>query len=78
MQRENLQGKVQTVRGPIAPEALGPTLMHEHLVCDIRPPSLKTCDCDWGPITLENVWAINYGEIEHAPSYVLDLPEVMV
>ena len=78
MQHENLRGSVQTVRGPVAPEALGPTLMHEHLVCDIRPPSLKTCDCDWGPITLENVWAINYGEIEHAPSYVLDMPEVMV
>ncbi len=78
MQREHLRGKVQTVRGPIDPDSLGPTLMHEHLVCDIRPPSLKTCDCDWGPVTLENVWAINYGEIEYAPSYVLDMPEVMV
>ena len=78
MQRENLRGKVQTVRGSIDPDSLGPTLMHEHLVCDIRPPSLKTCACEWGPVTLENAWAINYGEIEHAPSYVLDMPEVMV
>ena len=78
MQREHRRGRVQTVCGAIAPDSLGPTLMHEHLVCDIRPPSLKTCDCGWGPVTLENVWAINYGEIEHAPSYVLDMPEVMV
>ena len=78
MQRDATRGKVQTVCGPIVPETLGPTLMHEHLVCDIRPPSLKTCDCDWGSVSLENVWAINYGEIEHAPSYVLDVPEVMV
>ena len=78
MQREHLRGRVQTVCGGIDPDSLGPTLMHEHLVCDIRPPSLKTCGCDWGPVTLENVWAINYGEIEHAPSYVLDMPEVMV
>ncbi|MDQ7859200.1 MAG: phosphotriesterase-related protein [Armatimonadota bacterium] len=25
---------MQTVRGPVAPEALGPTLMHEHVLCD--------------------------------------------
>ena len=27
----NMAGKVMTVRGPIEPDALGPTLMHEHL-----------------------------------------------
>jgi phosphotriesterase-related protein len=30
--------RVQTVLGPIAPADLGPTLMHEHLICDIRHP----------------------------------------
>ena len=78
MHRDALRGKVQTVCGPVAPEALGPTLMHEHLVCDIRPPGLKGCECHWDPLTLENRFAIDYGEIEHAPSYVLDMPEVMV
>lgn len=32
-------GLVQTVLGPVAPETLGPTLMHEHLFLDIRRPA---------------------------------------
>ena len=34
------RGMVQTVRGPIPPETLGATLMHEHVFCDITPPEL--------------------------------------
>ena len=30
-------GKIQTVRGLIEPAELGPTLMHEHLLFDLRP-----------------------------------------
>ena len=78
MKRDDLRGNVQTVCGLVTPGTLGATLMHEHLICDIRPPELKSCDCHWEPITLENLWAINYGEREHAPSYVLDMPEVIV
>ena len=33
-------GTIQTVLGPIAPDRLGPTLMHEHLLWDIAPPAL--------------------------------------
>ena len=63
IERETLRGKVQTVRGPIAPEMLAATLMHEHVLCDITPPSLAALN-DPGPeITLENVWAINYGKV---------------
>jgi phosphotriesterase-related protein len=69
---------IQTVRGPIEPEALGPTLMHEHLICDIRTPELKGCGCDFEPITLENLWAVHYGECAHGPKYQLDMPEVIV
>ena len=36
MTRDELKGKIQTVLGPIAPEALGRTLMHEHVLSDIR------------------------------------------
>jgi phosphotriesterase-related protein len=78
MTREDLRGRVQTVRGVIEPEALGPTLMHEHLICDIRPPALKACDCHFEPITLENLWAVHYGECAHGPKYQLDMPEVIV
>ena len=41
MDRASLRGHAQTVLGPVAPEALGRTLMHEHLLVDIRPPSKR-------------------------------------
>ena len=67
-----LQGRVQTVLGPVAPDALGPTLMHEHLLVDIRPPS-KRKPADLGPeLSLDTVWAINYGSLPAARNYLLD------
>jgi phosphotriesterase-related protein len=70
--------RVQTVLGPVAPEALGPTLMHEHLLCDIRHPSQRKPD-DLGPeLALDTVWAINYGTLNAARNYVLDGLEVAV
>ena len=76
--RDDLRGTAQTVLGAIEPSALGPTLMHEHLICDLRTPGLKACDCHFEPITLENLWAVHYGECEHGPKYQLDMPEVIV
>ena len=78
MTRDDLRGKIQTVLGPIAPGQLGRTLMHEHVLCDIRPPARRG-DNDLGPeITLENVWQINHGHgIERAGrKYMLDLEDV--
>ena len=78
MTRDELKGKIQTVLGPIAPEALGRTLMHEHVLCDIRPPGTRS-DNDLGPeITLENVWQINYGRgLKRAGrKYMLDLEDI--
>lgn len=61
MTREKLRGKAQTVLGPVDPAALGPTLMHEHVLWDIRTPGMKARP-DQGPeITLETAWGINYG-----------------
>ena len=60
MDREALRNQVQTVRGLIEPNRLGPTLMHEHLLCDVTQPGLAKCSCDEIAITLENVWEINY------------------
>jgi len=66
------RGQVQTVLGPIRPEALGPALMHEHLICDIRHPRERKPD-DLGPeLALDTVWAINYGTLKAARNYVLD------
>ena len=75
--RDALRGRVQTVLGPIEPDALGPTLMHEHLLCDVTPPSLAASCCEFEEITLQNVWEINYGKRPHAPKYRLDMPEVL-
>ncbi len=59
--RGDLVGKAQTVLGPIDPNLLGPTLMHEHLLWDIRTPAMRAAT-DQGPdITLCNCYAINYG-----------------
>ena len=52
--------------------------MHEHVLCDIRPPTTRA-DNDLGPeITLENVWQINYGRgIKRAGrKYMLDLEDI--
>jgi phosphotriesterase-related protein len=78
MTRDELRGQIQTVTGLLEPSKLGATLMHEHLICDIRTPSLATCDCEWEPISLENHWAIHYGETAHGPKYQLDMPEVAI
>ena len=78
MTRDELRGKIQTVLGPIEPGQLGRTLMHEHVLCDIRPPATRG-DNDLGPeITLENVWQINPGHgIKRAGrKYMLDLEDV--
>jgi phosphotriesterase-related protein len=69
---------VQTVLGPIDPAELGPTLMHEHLLCDIRPPSKRKPE-DLGPeLRLDTVWAINYGTLPAARNYLLDDAELAV
>ncbi len=61
LSHSDLKGKAQTVQGVIDPAALGATLMHEHLLWDIRTPSMRA-DPDQGPdICLCNVWPINYG-----------------
>src|SRR5260221_465978 len=76
--RQELRGKIQTVLGPIAPASLGRTLMHEHVLCDLRAPDSRA-DNDLGPeITLDNVWQLNYGRgIRRAGrKYMLDLEDV--
>jgi phosphotriesterase-related protein len=76
--RQELLGKIQTVLGPIEPHQLGRTLMHEHVLCDIRAPQSRA-DNDLGPeITLDNVWQLNYGRgIKRAGrKYMLDLEDI--
>jgi phosphotriesterase-related protein len=70
--RDEIRGRVQTVLGPIDPAELGTTLMHEHILWDIRPPSLRGDDVDQGPeIDLCNCWKINYGQIKAPRNAIL-------
>ena len=60
MNIRQLQGKIQTVEGFIEPETLGPTLMHEHVLCDLTPRGMESEGVPEIDITLENVWEIRY------------------
>src|SRR5262245_26723075 len=53
-------GQIQTVLGPIAPEALGVTLPHEHLLIDFKvmfaePTAASDKGRAWEPVSLENL-----------------------
>lgn len=74
--KEDLKGKVQTVHGIISPEDIGPTSMHEHVLCDIRPPDWRKRDDVEIEITLASHWPINYGEVDCANNLVLDSVDV--
>jgi phosphotriesterase-related protein len=75
----NRPASVQTVLGPITPDALGPTLMHEHILCDIRRPSQRTPEALGPELALDNVWAINYGTAKRAArNYLLDARDVAI
>jgi len=65
MGRSELTGKVQTVLGPIAPEDLGITLPHEHLVSDgscwfVDPSEATEKAMVHHPVTLDILWWLRY------------------
>ena len=72
MNRLSLQGKVQTVLGVIEPEALGATLMHEHILLDINPPSAPLPTKPEPEISLANLFALNYQRVVHFGNARLD------
>lgn len=52
-----------TVAGPVPPESLGATLLHEHVLVDIRPPAWKEREQVGAHIDLGNRFGIDYGEV---------------
>lgn len=65
MSRSELTGKVQTVLGPIAPEDLGITLPHEHLISDgscwfVEPSETTEKAMVHHPVTLDILWWLRY------------------
>lgn len=62
----DLTGRALTVRGPVDPSALGPTLMHEHLFVDLRRPLWNRRPGEdepafHEPLTLANLAAVRQG-----------------
>lgn len=74
----DLRGKIQTVEGLLAPEQLGPTLMHEHVLCDLTPPELARQGGAEVEITLENVWEIRYHWTKHLGNHRLNQEQIAV
>ena len=66
------RGCVQTVLGRVAPEMLGATLMHEHVLCDLTVPELATQHLPEVEIRLDNVFEIRHQWCRHYGNHVLD------
>ncbi|UPT64793.1 MAG: hypothetical protein M0D54_10000 [Hyphomonadaceae bacterium JAD_PAG50586_4] len=76
--RDDLRGRAQTVNGVVAPETLGATLLHEHVLVDIRPPAWKKLEQVGSNITLRNRFAIDYGELIAPGNCVLAEAEIAI
>ena len=72
-------GKVQTVLGPILPEALGLTLTHEHLLIDLavtapRPRTASEKEFFYAPVSMETLGRIrSYGEANEDDAHLFDV-----
>ena len=58
--RSERRDRVQTVCGLVDPGELGPTLMHEHILCNLTPPDVARRNLPDVEITLENCWEIRH------------------
>jgi phosphotriesterase-related protein len=54
-----MTGSIMTVTGPISPSTLGPTLMHEHILCDLTNPAWRDEPASLA-ITLETRHTLDY------------------
>jgi phosphotriesterase-related protein len=73
---------IRTVLGPIAPDDLGITLGHEHLLIDLRglwdnPPPERAYLVDQEP-TLENLGALARNPYDSKPNLLIDDPELSI
>lgn len=77
-ERRVLSGMAQTVLGPVDANKLGKTLLHEHVLCDIRPPDWRSRETAGRQIEISDHWPINYGEIEAPGNLQLDEEDVAI
>ena len=77
MERPSQPGSIQTVLGPIAPEELGVTLMHEHILSDLSKlaePSGEASERElfFQPLSQSNVGLVRFYSQPNADSLRLD------
>jgi phosphotriesterase-related protein len=69
------RGLVQTVKGLIRPEQLGPTLMHEHLVIDLNAPAVRNAIPDYAshepPVRQCDCFKLNWGQTANPTNFRL-------
>jgi phosphotriesterase-related protein len=74
-------GRVQTVTGLMEPERLGPTLMHEHLLIDLNPPSVRSSTPDYEsartPIRACDCFKLNWGQTLNPTNFRVDEQPVL-
>lgn len=63
---------VQTVTGRIPAAELGHTLMHEHVLCDLRQPATRDTPQSWPELTFETRFEIDYHSNRHQPNMLFD------
>lgn len=68
----------QTVTGAVPASGLGRTLMHEHILCDLRDPATREDGTQWPEITMENRFQINYFQNRNPANMLLDEDNVAV
>ncbi len=71
-------GYAQTVTGAVAASELGWTLMHEHILCDLRDPETRDGGISWPDITLENRFETDYFQNRNQDNMLLDDDAVAV
>lgn len=71
-----MTGFVQTVTGPVAVSLIGQTLMHEHILCDLRNPATRDKPKDWPKLEWSNRFSIDYHSNRHQPNMWLDDDEI--
>jgi phosphotriesterase-related protein len=71
-----MRGTVQTVLGPVPPEKLGPTMIHEHLLIDFTCTFIPPTGADeevraHESITLENIGWVRYNPYKNKDNLIL-------
>ena len=62
----------QTVTGAVPASGLGRTLMHEHILCDLRDPASRENGQTWPEITMQNRFRTDYFQNRNQAIMLLD------